>query len=425
MSTNEYSYYTSNQGDFNEPDNRDNKEPKKKKKLKVPKLVTVICLALVFGIVGGVTFQVTSSITGNLTGSSNSESSNGTESSKITSAELTQTSNTVVSDVSSVVKEVMPSIVSITNLSVQQVQSFFGGVSEQQVESSGSGIIISKNDSELLIVTNNHVVSGYESLTVTFSNEVSVEATVKGTDSSKDLAVVSVPLSEIDDETSEAIAIATLGDSDALSVGEPAIAIGNALGYGQSVTTGVISATNRDIEMEGFDCQLIQTDAAINPGNSGGALLNASGEVIGINTVKVSDSDVEGMGYAIPISDVSDTITELMNQEPKEKVAEADKGYLGIKGADVTSESASLYNMPQGVYISEAVQGGGAASAGIQKGYIITAIDGTSLSSMSELQTQLEYYAVGDKVELTVQIPSQNGEYTEKNVEVTLTESVG
>lgn len=424
MSTNEYSYYTSNQGDFNDPDNRDNKEPKKKKKLKVPKLVMVICLALVFGIVGGVTFQVTRNVTGNLTGSSNSESG-GTESSNITSAELTKTSSTVVSDVSTVVEEVMPSIVSITNLSVQQVQSFFGGVSEQQVESSGSGIIISKNDSELLIVTNNHVVSGYETLTVTFSNEVSVEATVKGTDSSKDLAVISVPLSEIDDETSEVIKIATLGDSDALSVGEPAIAIGNALGYGQSVTTGVISATNREIEVDGVSYTLIQTDAAINPGNSGGALLNSNGELIGINTVKVSSSGVEGMGYAIPISDASETITELMNQEPKEKVAEADKGYLGIKGADVTSESASLYNMPQGVYISEAVQGGGAASAGIQKGYIITAIDGTSLSSMSELQTQLEYYAVGDKVELTVQIPSQSGEYTEENVEVTLTESVG
>jgi len=422
MSTNEYSYYTSNQGDGNEP-NRYNVKPKQKKK--VPKLVVTLCLALVFGLVGGITFQATNYMTGQLLGTNAAEESSAEKTQSVSNAALTQTSSTTVSDVSGVVEAVMPSVVSITNMSVQQVQSFFGGVSEQQVESSGSGIIISENDSELLIVTNNHVVQGYESLTVTFSNETSVEATVKGTNSSKDIAVVAVQLSDIDAETKEAIKIATLGDSDALQVGEPAIAIGNALGYGQSVTTGVISATNRDIEMEGFDSILIQTDAAINPGNSGGALLNSNGEVIGINTVKVSDSQVEGMGYAIPVSDISDIITDLMNQETKSKVAEADKGYLGIRGVDVTSESASMYSMPQGVYISEAIQGGGAAQAGLQKGYIITAINGQNISSMNELQAQLDYYAAGEKVELTVQVPEQNGEYNEKNIEVSLTKSVG
>jgi len=426
MSTNEYSYYTSNYGDGNDP-NRYTEQPEQKKKRKAPKVVKTLCLAVAFGLVAGVTFQATNFMGNKLLGTNTSGSgSNAAEKTQtVSNAQLTQTSSTTVSDVSGVAEAVMPSVVSITNMSVQQVQSFFGGVSEQQVESSGSGIIISEKDSELLIVTNNHVVEGSETLTVTFANEVSVEATVKGTNSSKDIAVVAVQLNDIDDETKEAIKIATLGDSDVLQVGEPAIAIGNALGYGQSVTTGVISATNRDIKLEGFDCTLIQTDAAINPGNSGGALLNSNGEVIGINTVKVNDSSVEGMGYAIPISDVSDIITELMNKETKTKVAEADKGYLGIRGVDVTADSASMYSMPQGVYISETIQGGGAAGAGLQKGYIITAIDDNTVSSMTELQTQLEYYAVGEKVALTVQIPEQNGEYTEKIIEVTLTKSIG
>lgn len=287
----------------------------------------------------------------------------------------------------------------------------------------GSGIIISQNDSELLIVTNNHVVEGANTLTVTFDDGESVEANIKGTDAAKDLAVVAVPLDSIEDSTMEAIAVASLGDSDALQVGEPAIAIGNALGYGQSVTTGIISALNRDLEMEGFDSKLIQTDAAINPGNSGGALLNANGEVIGINTVKVNANAVEGMGYAIPISDASEVITNLMNRETRTKVSEDEQGYLGIEGADVSSDSAQMYNMPVGVYISNVIDNGGAKEAGLSKGTIITELDGITIDSMSTLKEQLQYYKAGETVTLTVQVPNSRGEYTEQEVSVTLGDS--
>ena len=312
----------------------------------------------------------------------------------------------------------MPSVVSITNMSVQQVQNFFGGVQEQKSESVGSGIIIGQNDTELLIVTNNHVVEGNDTLTVSFIDEESVEANVKGTNAAKDLAVVAVKLSDIKDSTMDAIAVATLGDSTQIQVGEPAIAIGNALGYGQSVTTGIISATNR--ELNGFDGKLIQTDAAINPGNSGGALLNAKGEVIGINSAKVATDTVEGMGYAIPISDASDIITNLMNQKTKTKVAENERGYIGIQGVDVTADSAEMYNMPTGAYVSEVISGGAAQKAGISKGAVITGLDGTEINSMSTLQEQLQYYKAGEKVTLTVQTPGKNGEYEKNDVEVTL-----
>ena len=248
------------------------------------------------------------------------------------STQLSQTSSTVISDVSDIVEEAMPSIVSITNMSVQEVQSFFGQTQQQESESLGSGIIIQQSDTELLIATNNHVVEGADTLTVTFADNESVEAALKGTDPSKDLAIVAVPLSDIKDSTMDAIAIATLGDSNEVKVGEPTIAIGNALGYGQSVTTGIVSATNRQIDMDGFDSELIQTDAAINPGNSGGALLNANGAVIGINTAKISSSVAEGMGYAIPISDASEVLTNLMNRETRTKLDESEKGYLGILG---------------------------------------------------------------------------------------------
>ena len=304
-------------------------------------------------------------------------------------------------------------------MSVQEVQNFFGGISQQESESAGSGIIISQNDSELLVVTNNHVVEGSDTLTVTFNDGNSVEAQIKGTDSARDLAVVAVPLDKISDDTMNAIKVATLGDSDSLKVGEPAIAIGNALGYGQSVTSGIVSATERTLD--GYEGgTLIQTDAAINPGNSGGALLNSNGEVIGINTAKVATDSVEGMGYAIPISDASDTIQNLMNQETKTKVSEAEQGYLGIQGVDVSDESAKMYNMPTGVYISDVVKNGGAQQAGLTKGSVITGLEGTTISDMNSLKEQLQYYRVGDKVKVTVQVPGNNGEYTEKTVEVTL-----
>ena len=280
----------------------------------------------------------------------------------------------------------------------------------------------------MYLLTNNHVVAGSDTLTVTFADGNSVEANIKGTDSEYDVAVVAVPLDSISEDTKKAISVATLGDSTELKVGEPAIAIGNALGYGQSVTTGVISALNRSVsetdqttgETTESSVKLIQTDAAINPGNSGGALVNASGEVVGINSSKLVGDSVEGVGYAIPISDVSDLIENLMNQETKTKVAEADQGAIGIKGMSVSTEYSQQLNMPEGVYASEVTKGGGAEKAGMTRGCIITGINGTTVSSMDDLQEQLQYYAKGDEVELTIQVPQSNGEYQEQSVNVTL-----
>ena len=386
----------------------------------MPKAVAVTGLALLFGVVSSATF-LTSNVVGSKILKLHSSSSATASTTKTVSsnASLSKTASVVTSDVSDVVENVMPSIVSITNMSVQEVQNFFGGTTQQQSESAGTGIIISQNDSELLIVTNNHVVAGSDTLTVTFADGSNVEADIKGTNSEYDLAVVAVPLDSISDDTMSAISVATLGDSTKLKVGEPAIAIGNALGYGQSVTTGVISALDRTVdstdettgETVSSDAKLIQTDAAINPGNSGGALVNASGEVIGINSSKLVGTTVEGVGYAIPISDVSDLIQELMNQETKKKVAEADQGAIGIKGMSVSTEYAEQLNMPNGVYVSEITKGGGAEKAGMTKGCVITGINGTTVSSMDDLQEQLQYYAKGDKVTLTIQVPQSNGEY--------------
>ena len=384
--------------------------------------------ALLFGVVSSATF-LTTNVVGNkvlgLDQKAAKEVSNTTQN----KATLTKTSSVVTSDVSSVVESVMPSIVSITNMSVQQVQSFFGGTSQQEVTSAGTGIIIEKTDSELLIVTNNHVVADSNQLTVTFDDQSSVEADIKGTDSAHDLAVIAVQLDKISDDTLDKISVATLGDSTKLKVGEPAIAIGNALGYGQSVTTGVISATDRESQTTdsatgettgSSDVKLIQTDAAINPGNSGGALVNANGEVIGINSAKLIGEDVEGIGYAIPISDVTDIITNLMNQETKTKVSEAERGYLGITGLDVEDSDSQRYGMPTGVYISEVSRGGGAADAGITKGSIIVGFNGITIDSMESLQEQLQYYKKGEKVTLTLQVPGDGGEYQEQTVDVTL-----
>lgn len=267
-------------------------------------------------------------------------------------------------------------------------------------------------------MTNNHVVEGSKTLTVTFNDGESVEANIKGTDSAHDLAVVAVPLDKIPKGTMDAIKVATLGDSDALKVGEPAIAIGNALGYGQSVTTGIISATQRT--MSEFDGEYIQTDAAINPGNSGGALLNANGEVIGINSAKINSSAVEGMGFAIPISDASEIIQKLMNRETRARVAENERGQLGIVGYDVNEDAAKMYNMPIGVYVSEVAAGGGAEAAGITKGSIITEFDGSSVDGMDALKELLTYYKAGEKVSVTVQAPEKGGEYKKEQITVTL-----
>lgn len=432
---NQYNYYNpeSRQDNFqynNQSDHTNGSKPPKKPG-KFPKAVAVVGFALLFGVVASATFLTSNIIGSKLLGLNTETESAGANknTAAVSNTSLTKSSSVVTSDVSSIVEGVMPSVVSITNMSVQQVQNFFGGAYTQEVESAGTGIIIAQTDEELLIVTNNHVIDGFETLTVTFTDGTSVEANAKGTDAEHDLAVIAVPLNSISDDTMNAISIATLGDSTKLKVGEPAIAIGNALGYGQSVTTGVISALNLDLsststgESSDNSVKWIQTDAAINPGNSGGALLNANGEVIGINSSKVADTKVEGMGYAIPISDVSDIIDGLMNQKTKTKVAESDKGYLGIKGYDVTEESSQQFGMPTGVYVVEVVDGGGADNAGITKGNIITGLNGSSISNMEALQNELQYYAVGETVSLTIRIPENNGEYSEKTVDVTLGEA--
>ena len=436
---NQYNYYNSDgmngNGQSETPFHDDNGGQKhqaphgKKPQKKIPKAVAVTGFALLFGVVSSGTFLASNVVGSKVLGLTGVTKTNTTATKSVSSnASLSKSSSVVTSDVSSIVENVMPSIVSITNMSVQQVQDFFGGVSQQQSESAGTGIIISQNDSELLVVTNNHVVAGSDTLTVTFDDGTSVEANIKGTNSEYDIAVVAVPLDSISDDTMKKISVATLGDSTQLKVGEPAIAIGNALGYGQSVTTGVISALNRSVsetneqtgETTESDAKLIQTDAAINPGNSGGALVNANGEVIGINSAKLIGENVEGIGYAIPISDVTDIITNLMNQETKTKVSEAERGYLGITGLDVEDSDSQRYGMPTGVYISEVSRGGGAADAGITKGSIIVGFNGITIDSMESLQEQLQYYKKGEKVTLTLQVPGDGGEYQEQTVDVTL-----
>ena len=430
---NRYNYYDPNQDDdeniFDEQPRRrepeidygfGSKSPERQKR-KMPKVVITIGLAFVFGAVASLAFKGTNMLFDSVLGRNVKEE-------KVTQAieniQLNRSSSTVTSDVSEIVDVTMPSVVSITNMSVQEVMTFFGGIQLKESPSCGSGFIVGQNDTELLIVTNNHVVEGSQTLTVTFIDEESVEANIKGTDASKDLAVVAVALENISESTMDAIAVAQMGDSSKLKVGEPVIAIGNALGYGQSVTTGIVSALNRTIDMEGFDSKLIQTDAAINPGNSGGALLNANAEVIGINTAKLSDNAIEGMGYAIPISDASEVITALMNRETRTKVSDDEKGFIGIQGVDVTADSAMMYGMPTGVYISETLKGGAAEKAGLSKGTIITALDGITIDSMSTLQEQLQYYRAGEEVELTVQAPVRGGEYEEQKVIVKLGEVI-
>ncbi len=332
---------------------------------------------------------------------------------------VTESISTIVADVSEVVKEVMPAIVSINNHYVETM-SYFGQSFSNEADSSGSGIIVGQNDTELLIVTNYHVIADTDKLTVQFVEGSEAEASVKGTDADMDLAVIAVPIGSVDNSVLQQIAVATLGDSDALVVGEPAIAIGNSLGYGQSVTTGVISALDRNIELsDGTGGTFIQTDAAINPGNSGGALLNMKGEVIGINSNKIGGSAVEGMGYAIPISSASPIIAELMLKETKDKVAEEERGYLGISGISVTDYVSETYGMPKGVYISQVYENTAAAEAGLRKGDIITEFDGEQIESMDELQYELEFHAKGDTVEITVMFADGYG-YIDRKVQITL-----
>ena len=336
-----------------------------------------------------------------------------------------------ITGVSDVAAEVMPAVVSITNKSVQEVQDLFGMYGmygfghgrtyTYEQESCGSGIIIGQNDGELLICTNNHVVEGATEITVGFVDDEVYEAAVKGTDASNDLAVVAVKLSDISDDTMDQIKVAQIGNSDDLLVGEQVVAIGNALGYGQSVTTGIVSALNRRIQADGYDnTELIQTDAAINGGNSGGALLDMNGHVVGINSAKIKETGVEGMGYAIPISYARPILEDLMNKKTRtETVAEEDSAYIGISGEGVTEEMASLYGIPRGVFITEVAQDSPATEAGLQKGDIITKFDGSSVSSMEDLRNTLAYYAAGEEVKLTVST-ADDGEYKENKVDLTL-----
>ena len=345
-------------------------------------------------------------------------------------------------DVSEIVSEALPSIVSITTKSVQEVQNYFGMYGmygyapqqqEQEVEGSGSGIIVGKNDDELLIATNYHVVEGADTLSVAFTDGNAVEASVKGFDEERDLAVVSVSLDDVEDDTMDAISIANIGSSDDLKVGEQVVAIGNALGYGQSVTTGIVSAKNRRMDSDnntvtdGSDdssdgVNLIQTDAAINPGNSGGALLNMEGEVVGINSAKLASTEVEGMGYAIAISDVTDILQNLMNETSRDKLDDSEHGVLGIKGSSVSSEAVQMYGIPAGVFVKQVTEGGAADKAGLKANSVITEFNGKTVSSIDQLIEYLSYYEPDEEVELTVQVPHGTS-YKEETVKVTLDEN--
>lgn len=330
------------------------------------------------------------------------------------------------SGVAEVAEDAMPALVSITNMSVQKVQDWFSGRTfEMQGESAGTGVIMGENDDELLIVSNNHVVADSSELTVSFIDEESVTAQVKGTDPANDLAVIAVSLDDIPDDTLEAIRVANVGDSDDLKVGEQVVAIGNALDYGQSVTTGIVSALNRNISVSDDGVQvdyenLIQTDAAINPGNSGGALLNMKGEVIGINSAKAGENGVEGMGYAIPTSKALPIIEKLMNKETRSKVDDEEAAYLGISGQEVTSDVQQLYGIPAGIAIMEVGEDTPASDAGLTRGMVITRFDDTSVESMEDLENLLQYYKGGETVTITVAAPGEGGKYTEKDISLTL-----
>ena len=422
---------------------KDKKKKEKKPNSFLKKAAVCLSLGLIFGIFAGAGIfavqAVTGAVIGNKTvtvtesdriiledeGESNTAGTQTDDTAKAggktVQSGIRETDNisTIVADVSQVVKEVMPAIVSINNHYTEKM-SYFGQTMTSEADASGSGIIVGQNDTELLIVSNYHVIADSDELTVQFVEGSEARASIKGTDPDMDLAVIAVPIGDVSGSTLQEIAVATLGNSDTLTVGEPAIAIGNSLGYGQSVTTGVISALNRSIQLsDGTDGTFIQTDAAINPGNSGGALLNMKGEVVGINSNKIGGSAVEGMGYAIPISAASPIIAELMLKETKNKVAEEERGYLGISGISVTQEVSAAYGMPEGVYISQVYENTAAAAAGLRKGDIIVEFDGDKISSMDTLQKALEFYAKGDVVDVTVMSPGIGG-YESRTVELTL-----
>ncbi len=398
-------------------------KPRKKKRVS-KKFVAVLCSACIFGVVAGISFQgvnylanknndKTSSIGQNVNELDNVEGTNSND--DVETLPTNTGSGNVTNDVTTVVENVMPSIVAINSVVTNTNQDIFGRPYSQETEGSGSGIIIGQNDSEILIVTNNHVVSDATTVNVVFVDDKSVTATIKGTAPGSDLAVLSVNVNDLEDDTLDKIKIATLGDSDSIKLGEMAIAIGNALGYGQSITVGYISALDREVTVDNVTLNVLQTDAAINPGNSGGALLNAKGEVIGINSVKYVDETVESIGYAIPISDAIPIINQLMNRET---LADKDKAYLGVAGRNVTTVDSERYNMPVGFFIGEVNKGSAAEEAGVKVGDIIVGVNDTPVSTIEDLQDILSFTKAGSTGKLTVK-RIENGEYVEKTLTVT------
>ena len=415
-------------------------EKRKAKKASGRKWGAAVAYGLIFGVIAAAAFQVT-----NFAGTRLQESFFPTQISQVSQAQayaantgtvkevnrvnegIIKTAKewdgepvTVIYDVTEVAENVMPSIVSITNKSVQEVRSMYYGSFERESESAGSGIILGENDTELLIMTNNHVVEGSKELTVGFIDDEVYPATIKGTDQADDLAVIAVKKADIKKDTLDKIAIADIGDSETLKIGQPVVAIGNALGYGQSVTAGIVSALNRQVSIDNISNELIQTDAAINPGNSGGALLNLQGQVIVINSAKYAAAEVEGMGYAIPISDAMPILEELMNRATREKIDENERGYLGIaNNIDIPQNYADALGIPKGVYITEVIKDSPAEKAGLLKGDVLKKFDGIAVTDMSNLKEQMQYYKAGETVELLI-LRSDDGEYKEKTVEVTL-----
>ncbi len=424
-----YSYIQNHQkqehvNDSQHNNHQETPQQKRRHKRSMNVYAKVICCAILFGVISGGMVLGSFMIGKNAvktTASTNVE----TNAAKLSTSSSSKSSSSSSSSdgtytVSEIAAQCKSSVVAITNQSVQEVQTMFGTL-QQQSTGSGSGVIIGKNDTELLIATNNHVVSGAESLTVCFNDDKDAvfDAKIKGTDSDNDLAVIAIQLSDISEDVLNSISIATLGDSTQMEVGDQVVAIGNALGFGQSVTSGVISALDREVTIDDTTATLMQTDAAINPGNSGGALFNMKGEVIGINSAKYASDEVEGMGFAIPMATAQGIIENLMNQETRDKLT-SDYGFLNITGQDVSSDEAEKYNVPEGVYVSGTTDGGAAANAGIQRGDIITKLDNTTITSISQLKEQLQYYKAGETVEITIQRNSNGKGYEEKTLKVTL-----
>ncbi len=420
-------YSSSNYSSVNNSFYEDKPKKEKKKGGAFGKVVKFMAKAAVFGVIAGAAFYGINAAANYIYPTNQPVQNNVQLPVTIVSGTSGGSGAAVVMDVSDVVEEVMPSVVSVVGRFSNEITYGPFSLGKQEYDGSGSGIIVGQSDTELLIATNNHVIEDAETLTVTFtdntpqdlSDDVSVEALVKGTRSENDLAVIAVPLENIPEQVLNYIKIATLGDSDNLRAGEGTIAIGNALGYGQSVTTGCVSALNRQVQIENLSLNMIQTDAAINRGNSGGALLNMKGEVIGINSAKYSSTGVEGMGYAIPISSVVDIINELMNRETRTIVDAEDRGYLGVRGIDISADYSQAYSVPVGFSVQEVVEGGAAEKAGIQKYDIIVRVDGQTVESYADLSELLQYYKAGETVKVVVKY-IENHEYVEREVELTL-----